>query len=328
MGLAAWRRRMFFEAATEGAAGAAAPAEGATEGAPPATEGGEGAPPPATGPAWWEDKRFAGETRQQLEALGLTVEDPLDAVARLSKMERDAKKKFGKSPDQLMDRPQAGKEAEWIKANAALLGIPEAPDKYELARPEGWPKDAPWDDKLEAAARAKGHELGLSQAQMQGMSALYAEHVAGLLGSAEAKAGDASAALRTALQADWGDKYEAKVAQAQMAASAVAEAAGIDGDGLKALGDLLATKVGDPQTLKLFAAIGEMMGEDTLKLSKGTGNTLGTTPADARAELQAMIAPGSDYQKAAELKRQGRPSPEFERLQKRYQELNRLAAQR
>lgn len=277
---------------------------------------------------WWEDKRLA-DARPQLEALGLTTDDPVDAVVKLSKMERDAKKKFGKAPDQLMDRPAEGQDVtEWLRQNGELFGIPEEADRYDLQKPESWPKDAPWDDKLEAAARAKGHELGLSQAQLAGMTALYAEHVGGMLGSFEAEAGAASEALRTALQSDWGDQYDAKVAQAQLAASAVAEAAGIDSDGLKSLGNLLAGKVGDPQAIKLFAAIGEMMGEDSLQMTKGQGNTLGVTPADARAELQAFMAPDSDYAKASDLKRQGRPSPDYDRLHKRYTELNALAAKR
>ncbi|OWV39401.1 hypothetical protein [Mameliella alba] len=288
----------------------------------PGGAGGEGAS------TWWEDKRLA-DARPQLEAWGLTTDDPVDAVAKLSKMERDAQKKLGKSADQLMDRPAEGQDVgEWLRQNGELFGIPEAADKYELQKPEGWPKDAPWDDTLEQAARAKGHELGLSQSQMQGMTALYAEHVASLFGSAETDAAAANEALRTTLQKDWGGQYDAKVAQAQMAASAVAEAAGIDGDGLKALGDLLAGKTGDAQTIKLFAAIGDMMGEDTLQLSKGQGNTLGDTPADARAELQAMMAPDSDYAKAAAAKRAGRPSPDFDRLHKRYTQLTALAAKR
>lgn len=306
-------------------AGGADPAP-AAGGDPAPAAGGAGDPP---APAWWEDKRFEGDARTQLEALGLTTDDPLDAVAKLSQMERAAKKKFGKSVDQLLDRPAEGQDAaEWLRQHGEVFGVPEKPDGYKIDKPEDWAKDQPWDDKLEASARAAGHDLGLSQAQMAGMTSVYAKHIAGLMGSAEAEAGAAGDALRTALQSDWGDQYDAKVSQAQLAASAVADAAGIDGDGLRSLSDMLAGKVGDAQAIKLFAAIGDMMGEDTLQLTKGQGNTLGVTPADARSELQAMMAPGSAYQKAAEAKSKGRPSPDFDRLHKRYGELNKLAAKR
>lgn len=279
-------------------------------------------------PKWWEGKAFSQSQRDQLTALGLTVDDPLEAVARLTDMEAAAKRKLGKPAAQLMDRPKEGQElTEWMRQNGEIFGIPESAEAYEIKRPDDWPKDAKWDETLEASARAKGHELGLNGAQMQAMVDLYAGAVTGLMSGAEQDLQQANQQLQAELQRDWGDQYGAKVAQAQQAASVLAEAAGLDSDALMNIAQSLKGQIGDANSLRLFAAVGQMMGEDTMPRLQGGNPGLGTTPADARAELAAMKAEGSEYQKAFTLKRQGKPSPDFKRLEARREQLLKIVGQ-
>ena len=217
--------------------------------------------------------------------------------------------------------------ADWLKANGAVFGIPEAPDGYKIDKPDTWPKDAPWDDKLEAKARELGHTHGLTGDQMGAMVGLFAEHTASLVQGAEQGQEQAQAALRAELQRDWGDQFDAKTAQAQQAFAAVAEAAGLDEAAKLDAATALIGKTGDGNVMRLFAALGDMMGEDTMpRIAGGGGAQLGMTPAEARAELAAMEDPDSEYAKATAAKRQGRAVPNWAELTERRTYLAKLAA--
>ncbi|QPM89151.1 hypothetical protein [Pseudooceanicola algae] len=335
-----WRFRRFLETAGEGGAGGAGAGDGG--GGEGAGGTGAGAGQDGQGDAggdggaaaekpWWEGAGFDEKQRQLLTAKGLTVDDPVAAMAKLTTLYGHAESRLGKPADQLMDRPgKDGDVSDWLRANGDLFGIPEKADGYDIKPPESWPKDAKWDSDLEAAARTKGHELGLNARQMQGMVELYAGAVAKLDAGASQDLEQASAQLQSELQADWGDTYGAKVTLAQQAAQAVAEAAGLDSDGLLAIAQVLKKGTGDANTLRLFAAVGEMMGEDSLPNLLGNGAGLSSTPAEARAELEAMMGPDSEYSKAVAAKRGGKPGAdaEFKRLHERRQHLEKMVSGR
>lgn len=308
--------------------GATPPAEGATPpaAAAPATPPGEGG---SAAPWWRDDKRFDEKTRGMLEAKGLTVDDPLDAMAKMASLYRNAETRLGKPADSLLDKPKDGESVtDWMKANADMFGIPEAPDKYDLKRPDSWPKDAPWNDKAEASMREKAHELGLSSAQAQAMLDLYAGTVAETLGTAEQGLQQAQEAMQAELKKDWGDAYGAKITAAQQAFQAAAEMAGMGPEAMESAARVLSdAQGGDANVLRLFAALGDMMGEDSLPRVDGSGGGLGTTPAEARAELARMNAPDSEYGKAVAEKRQGRTPANWAELQARRAHLTKLAAQ-
>ncbi len=280
-------------------------------------------PAPAETAKWWEGKELNDAQRASITALGLTVDDPVQAVARLTDMEAAAKLKLGKTPDQLMDRPTEGQDvAEWLRANGKTLGIPEKPEGYEVKPPESWPEGATWDADFEAEARKIAHEEGLRGPALQRFTDLYAGKVAALTADAERDMAASNAQMQTALQTDWGDQYGAKVAMAQQAASVVAEAAGLDQAGLAGLAQVLKPKVGDAGTVRLFAAIGEMMAEDSLSGAGKGGNTLGSTPAEARAELARLQAKGGEWYEATA----ARDTANIDRLKPKMDQLRRLAA--
>ncbi|MFD2854030.1 hypothetical protein [Seohaeicola zhoushanensis] len=255
------------------------------------------------------------------------MDDPVAAVAKLTDMERAAKQKLGKPADQLMDRP--GKDepvADWMKKNAALFGIPESPDKYEVKPPENWPKDAKWNTELEGKAREIAHKHGLSGAALQDIVNLEAENIMGLMGKAQADLETATAEMRAQLVKDWGDQYPVKEAQAKAAAQVIAEVAGLDNTALEQIAGTLSPKVGDANVIRMFQAIGEMMGDDRLSAFNGGGGggSLTTTPAEARAELNKLRAPGGEYFEATK----GGPGSKVpEQLQRRIEHLTKLAAQ-
>ncbi|GGH36315.1 hypothetical protein SAMN05444007_108248 [Cribrihabitans marinus] len=272
---------------------------------------------------WWEGKGLTDEQRTSLTRMGLTVEDPVEAVAKLTDMEIAAQRKLSKPADQLMDRPTKDQDvAEWMRANGDMFGIPDDPEKYEIVPPKDWPKDLPWNKDLEAEARKIAHEHGIGGNALQAFSDLQAQAMLKLSADAETELQAANDQLQADLKKDWGDQYGAKVAQAQQAASVVAEAAGLDAEGIANLAAVLKPKVGDANTMRMFAAIGELMGEDgAAGLNKG-GNTLGTTPADARAELAKMQSKDGAWYRAVESGDQ----TEIKRLQPKMDQLRKLAA--
>lgn len=273
---------------------------------------------------WWENtEAFNDDQRASMTALGLTVDDPNEAIAKLVDMEMASKKKLGAGPDQLMTKPKEGQElTEWRRENAALFGIPETAEGYDIKPPESWPKEAKWDSDLEAAARKMAHEKSYGQEVVQDFVNLFSGHVAGMNEASAGKLQAATSDMQAALAKDWGDQYNANVAMAQQAGSVVAAEAGLSGEDVFAISTLLSQKTGDPQTLKMFAAIGKMMGEDQLAgLGKGE-NSMGDTPAAARAKLQKMRAPGGEYYEATSKGDRA----EMERLKPEIDRLTKLAA--
>lgn len=311
--------------APESETGAGGDAAAGGEGGDPGVDAGAGAGGAGAGGGaaaasakWWEGAGLTDDQRTQITALGLTTDDPVKAVAKLADMERAAKQKLGRPADQLIDRPAEGQDVgEWLRAHGEVFGIPESAEGYEVARPEGWPKDAQWNGDLEGKARELGHKHGMSGAALNDFVGLYAGEVQRLMGDASDQLAASNTEMQAALQKDWGDQYGAKVALAQQAVSAVSEAAGLTADDIAAISAAMKPKVGDAGIVKLFAAVGEMMGEDSFV--GGAAGGLATTPAEARAKLQELRSPEGAYAKAvasqnrAELKRL---APEIERLSK------------
>lgn len=264
------------------------------------TETTETTPPAGQAPApkWFEAETFAPEEREWLTARGLAVDDPLAAIPKLVKGHRGAEQKLGKGLDSIMDRP--GKDQDvtaWMKANATILGLPEAEDGYKVDPPEGWPQGLPWDGELEAAARKLAFEAGVPKAVHERYVGLFAEKMKGLEAAAAEGLANARTAMMGELTRDWGDTAPAKIAQAQQAVQAFAAQAGLTAEQIGGITQVLAEKTGDAGVIRLFAAIGAAMGEDR-GLGLGQGGGLRMTPAEAREELRRFESAEGEYGKA------------------------------
>lgn len=324
MFLELWRapRRTFAaegegEGAGAGAGDQAAVAAAAAAAAAANAGAGEGA---GAGAKWWEDAKFSDDQRQFLTVKGLTVDDPNEAVQKLIGIGQNADRRFGKPLDSVIDKPKEGQTVtDWMREQKDLFGLPAAAEDYKIERPKELSEGIAWDKDFEGAARGKAFELGLTPAQLQGMTGLYAEKVQ----SIQQAAADMDAAANTAMMADltkdWGAQTNAKMTLARQAAGVVAEKAGLDTAALEGISGLLTTKAGgDAATIRLFAALGEMMSEDKA-VGMGDGGSLGMTPADARAKAAQMRAPGGAYFEAAKVQNRDelrRLTPEMQRLDK------------
>lgn len=278
------------------------------------TQGGGGG-----APRWWEGADYSAEDRQWIEARGLAEDDPAKIVPKLVKGHRAAEQKLGKGIDSVIDKPKDGQPlTDWMRENRALFGLPEAEDGYKIERPKDLPEGIAWDADLEAEARKVAFEIGLTPDQLQAMTGLYAKRIGGIQAAADAAIAEANTRMMSDLTKDWGDQLQPKLALARQAAGVLAEKAGLDAAGIQAVSAVLTAKAGgDAATIRMFAALGEMMSEDRMIAGQSTG--IGMTPAEARARAAQMRAPDGAYAKAVAAQDRAeiaRLKPEMDRLDK------------
>ena len=304
-----------------GAAGDTPPPGAAPPAAAPPAAGGD-TPPPGSA-KWWEG--LSDQHRAYLTPKGLTVDDPLQALPKLIDIAANAEKRIGKGLDSIMDRPAKDQPyAEWARANAEVLGLPADATGYEVKPPSDWPKDLPWDAQSEAAVREIGLKNAVPIAAHQAYVNFQANLVRKLADDVDAGLAAAREQMMTELRRDFGDQLPARITGAQQAMQFVAEKAGLTPDGIEALSQTLSEKTGDAGVIRLFATLGELMADDTgFAIGRGQ-QSLGMTPAEARAALASFNSPEGAYGKAFAEGDQAKLAalqPERERLSK-------LAAQR
>lgn len=299
---------------------------GAGAGDPPAAEAGAGAgdPPAAKSAKWWEGSEFDDETRNWLTARGLADEDVAKVLPRAIKGHREAEKRLGRKPEDLLDRPKDGQSvSEWLAEQRDKLGLPDKEDGYKVDPPEGWPEGAPWDSDMEAEARKLAFEAGIPPEVHQRYVGLYAAKVADMLKAAEGDLAQATDKMMADLRKDWGDQTDVKITQAKQAASVLAEKAGLDSTALNNMAAVLSEKTGDASVLRMFAAIGEMLGDDQAVSIGRNAGSLNMTPAEARQEIARLSAQGGEYHKAFN----GGTVDEQQQMQARMTHLSKIAAQ-
>ena len=152
-------------------------------------------------------------------------------------------------------------------------------------------------------------------------TALFAEKVGRLNADAEDALANSKTKMMEELQAEWGDKTTANLMRAKQAADLIAERAGFDQAAVQTLVGQLAKSSGDAMVMRLFATVGDMMSEDSLTRGDGGGLGLSTTPAEARAELAKMEAPGGEFFEAVQAKDQDT----IQRLREKIDRLTKIA---
>lgn len=297
---------MYRMAETEGGAAVTNPAPAAAAAPDPAVAPAPAAaadPATAAAPAsaaapWHKSGDFTADEQQWLAAKGLAVEDSKDILAKLVRGHRSAEQRIGKGLDSILDKPAKGQaHAEWARANAAALGLPDKEDGYAVEPPDFWPKDAPWDSELEGKARKLAFDMGVSPETHKAYVGLFAEKMKALDESSALELEGAKGKMMADLQKDFGAQTDAKITQARQAAQMVAEKAGLDAEAVERIGKLLAKDTGDAQVIRFMATIAEMAGEDSMVQPNG-GGSLTMTPVDARAAYEKFVGPEGDYGKA------------------------------
>lgn len=231
-----------------------------TETAPaPADNAAPATPAPAeTQPADWraalpEDIRAAPSMAK--------FKDP----AELAKSYLEAEKLIGRKGVVV---PGENATPEEVAAFRAALGVPDAPDGYGLAAPEGLP-DGVWNEDSAKAFAAKAHELGIPPAAAKGLAEWFAKAQAEALGAAEP--------WQPVLEKEWGAKFQDNLDLAQRAARQF----GAD----EATLAKLASAAGDANVMRMFHRIGAALGED-----QPAGMATASAPMTGERAREAALA--------------------------------------
>lgn len=158
------------------------------------------------------------------------------------------------------------------------IGVPAQADGYKLAGKEGAPPEI-WNDATAKEIAAFAHEAALTPKQAQALADKW--QTLGIEGGKITAAENERQHTegKAALQKEWGTSFDAKHAAANLAIKQ------FGGDEIVAL---LAEKGlgNDPRMVKLFAQIGEKMGED---VPSGMGQSMAGGP-DLKAESATLRA--------------------------------------
>lgn len=201
---------------------------------------------------------------------------PADVIASY----RGLEKLHGRPADSLMAIPRAD-DPDGMRQAFAKLGLPDAPDKYEIAKPDGFAAD----EAYTTWAKTAFHKAGLTAAQAKALSAEHNAYVKGVLDKQAEDGRLKTQAEQSELLREWGDGHERMVAASRAAANAL----GFNQDII----DAIEGKVGYKGTMKLFANLGQKLGEDGFvsggPKGGGTGSTFGNiTPQEAKSQIDAM----------------------------------------
>lgn len=186
---------------------------------------------------------------------------------------------LGRDPSTLIPLPRAD-DPEGYRAVFARLGMPETPDKYELA---AGPGGAKLDENYEKWARDTFHKAGLTAQQVKALTTEQTAFAAAQQAKAEADYKAQRALDETTLQQEWRGGYERKMGDAKLAAQNL----GFTEDMINAMEQT----VGFAETMRFFAGLGTKLGEDTLSTgTQGSGPKFagGMTPEEAKAQWAAM----------------------------------------
>lgn len=194
-------------------------------------------------------------------------QSPADILSSYRNLE-----KFAGGSKNLLEMPGADADQAALDAFYNKLGRPESADKYDLKVPDGADADlANW-------FKQTAHQSGLSAKQAASLFDAWNEMSASRMQAMEQAAQESSEAEINALKKEWGQGYEAQIDSGKRAVAAL----GYNAEQLNAL----ESKMGTAEMLKLFAAVGSKMGEDTFADGNRSGNTtFGLTPAAAKQQI-------------------------------------------
>ena len=157
------------------------------------------------------------------------------------------------------------------------LGLPELPSEYKWDAPEGLPVDQHYQEAMKQAFHKAGVPASIASKIVGANNAYFKEAIGRQAQDAEL---NYQADLQ-ALQSEWRAGFDKQISKA----SAAAKALGFSGDVI----DAIEGRLGYGGTMKLFASLGDKLGEDNFV--GGDGRSLGAamTPQEAQAEWNKML---------------------------------------
>lgn len=203
-------------------------------------------------------------------------------VAALAKEHVNVQKMIGADKIALLGEEPTPEE---LNTFYTKLGRPATAEDYDLSG-VSIPENVAVDDAFQGAAVGKMHELGLTQAQVDGVLGFYYGQVGeqGAASSVELEQ-NVQAGIQ-GLKTEWGPAYGAKV---DLAMRAFRSGAGERAKEIEELKMADGSELGDnPGFIRVFAELGDKMSEHGLV---GTATTRSTfAPAEAKNERLRLLA--------------------------------------
>jgi len=223
---------------------------------------------PVAAPAWH------GQTEP--EAIAYIGNKGWQNAGDMLKSYQGAEKLIGRDPSTFLTMPRLD-DPVGVRAVYAKMGMPETADKYALDVPtdmQANPNYVTW-------AKTAFHEAGLTAQQATMLSKANNEFMRQSIAEENKNYEVAVAADKQALTREWGGGFERMMNVAQLGAKAL----GFSPEVVNAI----EKSVGYGETMKLFAAIGQKLGEHSFVGDDGkTKNFSETmTPDEAKAEWEA-----------------------------------------
>jgi len=222
--------------------------------------------PPVTTPPSWKDslpETIRGEA--SLKAI--------ESVDALAQSYINAQKMIGK--DRIVVPNQNSAESEWTEA-FKKLGLPETVDKYEVKADPEMPEEFLKQYKAEA------HKAGVLPKQAQKLIDWFNTTSKTNMETQKTQVKQQIEKDLGKLKEEWGQAYEPKLEKAHVAAKH------FGGD--EFINYLKVTGLGnDAGIIKLFAKIGDTLGEDVFKGTTMTRSS-GITPAEAKSRIGAIMS--------------------------------------
>lgn len=178
--------------------------------------------------------------------------------------------------------PKDDKDVEGIKAFNTKIGVPETPEGYKLAVPQG-------EDGAFAKSVAEAfHKNGVPAKAAEGIATWWNEFMTNEVKRGQAADEAKSVQQLEALRAEWGQGFDTKAEFGRRGLAAVAKEAGLDDADMRKL----ETTLGTAKMLKMFNKIGEAGGEAGFAGGEGggSGSNFRISPEAAQQQIDTIRA--------------------------------------
>lgn len=240
---------------------------------------------PAANAPWYGDLT----SNPELKAFAETKQFK-DAATALES-QRNLERLVGAPADQLIRKPKDANDVEGIKAYRTALGVPDAPEKYEITSPSG-PAGA---DFVKWAANTF-LDAGIPKEAAGTIVAKWNEYATAEIAKMDAQAKTDFANGMVQLKDQWGGAYDQRVELAKRALRTFGKEIGITEIGDAGFQALEKGAGGGVQLIKLLAAVGARTTEDTFQAGATPQFTMTKEQADAKMnELKADKAWATAY---------------------------------